>query len=662
MAVGARRAQSLVGSGQSDARHGNALDACRALAASFEPPQPGREAIEGRGKAIDMDRDGEAITQARIGDGLATAMSLLGDFPRGPTPPPTPPFLSAERRVMSTDVQRTITHHRELVKSLKAEASTLTAELERELQTSEMAPTPRQAVEFKRLQESCDAFSGRIEVERQRSEELKVAIAGIRGKADAARVRMGGVDAVNERATGIDQRLRAIQDALEKEATKLNEAVADNLALRAKIDASRRERLRFVILFQRTERELERIRKQTEEALEAGTAALEARDEAHRMMAAMLAEGDRQTRAHDRAVAQMQGLVERDRQVMETERQKQLAVADLTADADVGGPSRPGGRRGGGGAARRGRAGRAGASSAPEDHVVERTVRLEKYLWGVCRAAGVVTDDGDGAGKDEDEGGGEGAGPPPSSAGDNDVEDAAERLLDRFSKLEEDNFHSFSVQRDVEKEVRALEDRLGRLRLEEAALRAKAHVDTVAGALAACGAEGEREEDRAAGERVRQRLERDTASLNALKAVVCEMAEPCGHFGDPAAAEAVGVGADPSTMTDAALLTLVGHLERWATETFSVFSFVRDRGAIAAAAEGRVADVAAPEEDDDKPREALFVNRPQDRLEPAEADVVPPSTVHVGPGGGLGGGEEDEMDLGRPLLAGELRATVRKFQ
>lgn len=77
----------------------------------------------------------------------------------------------------------------------------------------------------------------------------------------------------------------------------------------------------------KTERELELARQKMQDVVESTTAAREARDEAHHMMAAMQAEQDRQAKAYDRALAQMQTIVEKDRNMMEIERQRQLAVA-----------------------------------------------------------------------------------------------------------------------------------------------------------------------------------------------------------------------------------------------------------------------------------------------------------------------------------------------
>jgi hypothetical protein len=148
---------------------------------------------------------------------------------------------------------------------------------------------------------------------------------------------MGGDRALRESQITLQARLRAHENKLEKEMVRLNGALAFNQALRRDIDSMRKERMRFRSIFNKSERQLLDARKKMAGLVETATASREARDEASNMMAAMLAEQDRQIKAHARALEEMHNIVEQDRGIIETERQKQLAIADLATNTALGG-------------------------------------------------------------------------------------------------------------------------------------------------------------------------------------------------------------------------------------------------------------------------------------------------------------------------------------
>ena len=129
---------------------------------------------------------------------------------------------------------------------------------------------------------------------------------------------MGGDRALRESQITLQARLRAHENKLEKEMVRLNGALAFNQALRRDIDSMRKERMRFRSIFNKSERQLLDARKKMAALVETATASREARDEASNMMAAMLAEQDRQIKAHARALEEMHNIVEQDRGIIET--------------------------------------------------------------------------------------------------------------------------------------------------------------------------------------------------------------------------------------------------------------------------------------------------------------------------------------------------------
>lgn len=295
----------------------------------------------------------------------------------------------------------------------------------------------------------------------------------------------------------------------------------------------------------KTERELELARQQMQDVMQSATAAREARDEAHNMMASMQAEQDRQAKAYDRALGQMQTIVERDRNLMEIERQRQLAVAGaaqvatgmawrgirrcLAAEALQGFVVVNRRARGGHDAPRAAHPGQDalnaqqldGVGRAQEPHGRGQRRVQDAVVPG--RALGHPERHGDGGG------GGVFGGKRPSdvawtSRNKKNVRGseiaAPAPPPQEFSRMEERNFNMFNLQRELDAEVEALEERLGGIRDEAQRLRQQSKRNEDERRQVIASAEEQRNRAQEALTTNRQRLEESTAELKRIRVVV----------------------------------------------------------------------------------------------------------------------------------------------
>jgi len=503
---------------------------------------------------------------------------------------------------MSEDAQRSIEHQRAVIAALRKENAALNAELEDEAQAAEMAPTRQQAEELAHLMDECDKYGRKIEVEHQNVEELTGLLGRVDDRASRVRRGMGGVGRVEEKTASLDAQVRTLENRVEKETVKFNQAMAENKRLRAEIDSLRKERLRFQGIYRKTERELERAREQTNQVLEATSAAREARDETNNMMSAMQAEQDRQAKAYDRAISHMQQIVEKDRGLMEIERQRQLAVADLAADTGREAPKRE--------------------AWAGEDAATAEG-KARRYADAIAAILSATNTD------------------------------SVDAFAAEYQRVEEANFGAFNLQRGLDQEVGALEERLAAIRESKAKLAAEGLRNEEDRRTVVRQADGRVARAGEQVEAARRRLAASQEELGRVRATIGELAS---------SVDALPRGHDAVAVTEGNVLSYVAAVEERASAIAAVYELVRDRDLRADSAEELLEQLqAAIEESDERGLVPSFSKRPQDQLGGPPAEVVPPTSqlslvADVASLGG--GGDPDEEAFDGPMLVDDLRTRL----
>ena len=129
-------------------------------------------------------------------------------------------------------------------------------------------------------QNEADAYAKRIEMEREKIEDLDNHIAETHAKILAQRKKMGGADASHENNELIAKQVRMLENRLDKSLVRFNEALAANKQLRAKIDSMRQERVVFDGIYKKLERELHEKKKEMSAIIEDSNNAYQERDKA----------------------------------------------------------------------------------------------------------------------------------------------------------------------------------------------------------------------------------------------------------------------------------------------------------------------------------------------------------------------------------------------
>lgn len=130
------------------------------------------------------------------------------------------------------------------------------------------------------LREQIQRFLRANARERRLQARTQGEISVLRAKLEQQRRTLGGVHAARDRYQQRQRKLGLLEGRLEKALARRDEAGAANRALRGEIEGLRRERLRFVAVYQRSEREAAACDKAMAGAIEACNLAYEQRDAA----------------------------------------------------------------------------------------------------------------------------------------------------------------------------------------------------------------------------------------------------------------------------------------------------------------------------------------------------------------------------------------------
>merc|ERR1719198_696228 len=152
-------------------------------------------------------------------------------------------------------------------------------------------------------------------------------------------VQHGGVKAALDNAKAVQKQIRILENRLDRELQKFNEAIAANRNLREQIDTLRRERVVFDDIYKKLENELHSKKKEMANIIEQANAAYEARDSAQAQMAALKQQADKEHAEFEKEWTELGRLIENDKKMKEFMRQRhrqQDAVqrGDMTAEQE----------------------------------------------------------------------------------------------------------------------------------------------------------------------------------------------------------------------------------------------------------------------------------------------------------------------------------------
>jgi len=121
--------------------------------------------------------------------------------------------------------------------------------------------------------------------------------------------------------------IRVLENRLDKQLQKFNEAIAANKKLRDQIDLLRRERLVFDDIYKKLENELKMKKMEMASIIEQANAAYEARDSAQAQMAALKQQADKEHSEFEKEWRELGRLIESDKRMKEFMRSKARQAA-----------------------------------------------------------------------------------------------------------------------------------------------------------------------------------------------------------------------------------------------------------------------------------------------------------------------------------------------
>jgi len=201
--------------------------------------------------------------------------------------------------------------------NLKHNNELLRQDLARETRETKATKALTAGRDMSRLQNEADAYAKRIEMERNKIEDLDNHIAETHAKILAQRKKMGGADASHENNELIAKQVRMLENRLDKSLVRFNESLAANKQLRAKIDSMRQERVVFDGIYKRLERELHEKKKEMSAIIEDSNNAYQERDKAQGELKVLKERAENDKAEFERDWKELGQLIEQDRKARE---------------------------------------------------------------------------------------------------------------------------------------------------------------------------------------------------------------------------------------------------------------------------------------------------------------------------------------------------------
>ncbi|KAF8055922.1 ODA1 [Scenedesmus sp. PABB004] len=150
---------------------------------------------------------------------------------------------------------------RAAISKLREQNARLKEELLLENKFSVRPSNPGAAALINKLQDEADLFTRKIQLERRKVLMLQQQLEAASGQLGASRTAMGGIFSAREQATAAAKQITILENRLEKQFVKYNEAITHNKQLQEQIDNLRRERLMFEAIDASLDKELARIKR-----------------------------------------------------------------------------------------------------------------------------------------------------------------------------------------------------------------------------------------------------------------------------------------------------------------------------------------------------------------------------------------------------------------
>mmetsp|Transcript_12925 Transcript_12925/g.33232 ORF Transcript_12925/g.33232 Transcript_12925/m.33232 type:complete len:540 (-) Transcript_12925:7-1626(-) len=226
-------------------------------------------------------------------------------------------MMETDRQKYSEESQSIIKRQRQAIEKIKKENERLKEQLAAESQSDNKQSESSGLGQISQMQEQCEQYQRKIELERRRLEDLEKQSKIYQVKTLEVQQGRGGVNAVKESDRAVAKQVRVLENRLDKALVKFNEALAYNKQLREEIDNLRRERVVFDQINAKLAKELHEKKKEMAQIIEISNIAYEARDQAQNEMSLLKAHADKEQAQFEQEWRELGRVLEQDRKLKE---------------------------------------------------------------------------------------------------------------------------------------------------------------------------------------------------------------------------------------------------------------------------------------------------------------------------------------------------------
>lgn len=176
-----------------------------------------------------------------------------------------------------------------------------------------------------KLQDEADLYTRKIQLERRKVLMLQQQLGELTNKLGTTRNAMGSIFSAKEKSQALQKQIKILENRLEKQYIKYNEAITYNKQLREQIDNLRRERLMFEAINANLDKELARIKGNIADTITAANEAHAAKEKALAEVSALKLAAEREHATFEEEWRQLTHLIEEDRRQREIARQNEMA-------------------------------------------------------------------------------------------------------------------------------------------------------------------------------------------------------------------------------------------------------------------------------------------------------------------------------------------------
>eukprot|EP01033_Poteriospumella_lacustris_P001629 gene1629-1186_t len=246
--------------------------------------------------------------------------------------------MSSSKKISSREdepMQRVL-RQRELVETMKHENEVLRLDLTRESRDVRGANSSNATSDISRLQDEASRYMKKIEQERSKIKELDEQIIKYQELILDQKTRLGGINAAQVNNQLIQKQIKVLDNRLDKCLTKFNETVAQNKALRQRVDEYRRERIVFDGIYKKLERDLHEKKNEMTAIINDSKRAYEERDKSQQQMESLQASAQSERADFEREFKELSDAIRQQQVMLEQLRLKQFEKSSADNAATMG--------------------------------------------------------------------------------------------------------------------------------------------------------------------------------------------------------------------------------------------------------------------------------------------------------------------------------------